>query len=72
VEAVFEFGGNLYEIVVIKLYFFLVLVLGADVDGPVCHAEVQNSPLVQVVPDAERLQNEGALETCTDVNNCVV
>lgn len=54
-EAIFEFGGNLYEVVVIKFEIFLEFISGSDVDCPISHAEVEYASFVEIVLDAEGL-----------------
>jgi hypothetical protein len=71
-EAVLELGRHLDEVVVIQLDVPLILILGSDVYSPISHAKVENSSAVEVMADAEGLENEGALETCTDVDDGVI
>ena len=71
-EPVLELGGDLHEVIVIELQIMVTLIIGADVDRPVSHAEVEQPAAVEVSPDAEGLQHEGPLEARADVDDGVV
>lgn len=54
-EAIFEFGGDLDEVVVIEFNIFAALIDGSDIDFAIGEAEVVGGALVEIASDAEGL-----------------
>jgi hypothetical protein len=68
-EAIDKLGGDLYQVIVVEFQVFLEFIPGADIDCPVGDAEVENAAFVEIVLDAEGLQDEGPLEAGADMKN---
>lgn len=71
-KSIFKFGGDLNEVVVVEVNLLLALVSRSHVDLSVCEAEVVSGSTIEVPFDGKGLEDEGSLEACTDVDDCII
>ena len=68
-ETILKLGSDLYEIIIVDLQFFLMLILGPNIDYSISDAKVVSASLVEVLPEGEDLEYERTFEASADVHD---